>query len=186
MNVPTSASWNARKTVLSAAEDVVPLSTAYHCRSTAVFSTAAGFLRQVLPLSFETDVPRLTSDSRSTKYSLPWSSVAMSVSPPPGPGSGLSPAGLSTWNERPLSDEQAAVRVVEVEHDVVRADVLGRDGVDGRVALHNGDVVHRAAGGRRDRTGERAGSGRSGGARKQQHEGRREDRADYESWKLHC
>ena len=106
MNVPTDDSWNVRKTVLSAADEVVPLSIAYHCRSTAVFSTAAGFLRQLLPLSFETDVPRFTSDSRSTKYSLPWSSWTMSVSPPPGPGSGRSPAGLSTWNERPSSVER--------------------------------------------------------------------------------
>src|ERR1051325_9981293 len=106
MNVPTSLSWNERKTVLSAAEAVVPLSTAYHCRSTAVFWTATGFFRQLFPLSFETEVPRFTSDSRSTKYSLPWSSVAMSVSPPPGPGSGLRPAGLSTLNERPLSAER--------------------------------------------------------------------------------
>src|ERR1043166_4931318 len=106
MNVPTSLSWNERKTVLSAAEAVVPLSTAYHCRSTAVFWTATGFFRQLFPLSFETEVPRFTSDSRSTKYSLPWSSVAMSVSPPPGPGSGLRPAGLSTLNERPLSVER--------------------------------------------------------------------------------
>src|SRR5438132_5820464 len=106
MNVPTADSWKARKIVLSAAAEVVPLSTAYHCRSTAVFSTAAGFLRQVLPPSFETEVPRLTSASRSTKYSLPWSSVTMSVSPPPGPGSGLRPTGLSTWNERPLSVER--------------------------------------------------------------------------------
>src|SRR5919197_6142626 len=106
MNVPTCASWNDRKTVLSEAAEVVPLSTAYHCRSTAVFCTAAGFLRQLLPLSFETEVPRLTSASRSTKYSLPWSSVAMSVSPPPGPGSGRSPAGLSTWKESPLSVER--------------------------------------------------------------------------------
>src|ERR671936_1376466 len=30
----------------------------------------------------------------------------MSVSPPPGPGSGLRPAGLSTWNESPLSVER--------------------------------------------------------------------------------
>src|SRR3954469_3788378 len=30
----------------------------------------------------------------------------MSVSPPPGPGSGRSPAGLSTWNESPLSVER--------------------------------------------------------------------------------
>src|ERR671930_1106165 len=106
MNVPTADSWKARKIVLSEAEDVVPLSTAYHCRSTAVFSTAAGFLRQLLPPSFETDVPRLTSDSKSTKYSLPWSSVTMSVSPPPGPGSGRSPFGLSMWNESPLSVER--------------------------------------------------------------------------------
>src|SRR3954447_12717742 len=106
MNVPTSVSWNERKTVLSTAEDVVPLSTAYHWRSTAVFWTAAGFLRQLFPLSFETDVPRFTSDSRSTKYSLFWSSVAMSVSPPPGPGSGLRPTGLSTWKESPLSVER--------------------------------------------------------------------------------
>src|ERR1041384_4831277 len=106
MNVPTSLSWNERNTVLSAAAEVVPLSTAYHWRSTAVFSTATGFLRQVLPASFETEVPRLTSDSRSTKYSLFWSSVAMSVSPPPGPGSGLRPTGLSTWNERPPSVER--------------------------------------------------------------------------------
>src|SRR5919197_4774415 len=106
MKVPTADSWKARKIVLSAADEVVPLSTAYHCRSTAVFWTAAGFLRQLLPLSFETDVPRLTRASRSTKYSLPWSSVAMSVSPPPGPGSGLRPAGLSTWNESPLSVER--------------------------------------------------------------------------------
>src|SRR6476646_9129081 len=103
MNVPTSLAWNERKTVLSAAEDVVPLSTAYHWRSTAVFWTAAGFFRQLFPSSLETEVPRFTSDSRSTKYSLPWSSVAISVSPPPGPGSGLRPAGLSTWKERPLS-----------------------------------------------------------------------------------
>jgi len=68
-----------------------------------VFSTAAGFLRQLLPLSFETEVPRLTSASRSTKYALPWSSVTTSVSPPPGPGSGRSPFGLSTWNSRPPS-----------------------------------------------------------------------------------
>ena len=54
--------------VLSAADDVVPLSIAYHCRSTAVFWTAAGFFRQLLPPSFETEVPRLVSDSRSTKY----------------------------------------------------------------------------------------------------------------------
>src|ERR1043166_6022201 len=106
MNVPTADSWNDRMRVLSAADEVVPLSIAYHWRSTAVFCTAAGFLRQLLPLSFETEVPRLTSDSRSTKYSLPWSSVAMSVSPPPGPGSGLSPAGLSTWNESPPSVER--------------------------------------------------------------------------------
>src|SRR6266581_3899676 len=106
MKVPTWSSWNARKIVLSEAEDVVPLSTAYHCRSTAVFSTAAGFLRQLLALSFETEVPRLTRDSRSTKYSLPWSSVTMSVSPPPGPGSGLKPTGLSTWNESPPSVER--------------------------------------------------------------------------------
>src|SRR5919201_6020356 len=106
MNVPTAASWKARKTVLSEAAEVVPLSTAYHCRSTAVFCRAAGFLRQLLPLSFETEVPRLTSASRSTKYSLPWSSLTMSVSPPPGPGSGRSPAGLSTWNESPLSVER--------------------------------------------------------------------------------
>src|SRR6478672_4197159 len=106
MNVPTDVWWKARNSVLSAAEAVGPLSIAYHCLSTVVFSTAAGFLRQLLPLSFETDVPRLTSDSRSTKYSFPWSSVAMSVSPPPGPGSGLRPAGLSTWNESPLSVER--------------------------------------------------------------------------------
>src|ERR1051325_4781359 len=106
MNVPTSLSWNERNTVLSAAAEVGPLSTAYHWRSTAVFSTATGFLRQVLPASFETEVPRLTSDSRSTKYSLLWCSVAMSVSPPPGPGSGLRPTGLSTWNERPPSVER--------------------------------------------------------------------------------
>src|SRR5919198_5160044 len=106
MNVPTADSWKARKIVLSEAEDVVPLSTAYHCRSTAVFSTAAGFLRQLLPPSFETDVPRLTSDSKSTKYTLPWSSVTMSVSPPPGPGSGRRPFGLSTWNSSPPSVER--------------------------------------------------------------------------------
>src|ERR671930_781766 len=106
MKVPTCASWNDRKTVLSEAAEVVPLSTAYHWRSTAVFCTATGFLRQLLPLSFETEVPRLTSASRSTKYSLPWSSVAMSVSPPPGPGSGRRPTGLSTWNESPLSVER--------------------------------------------------------------------------------
>src|SRR3954452_14579119 len=106
MNVPTLCTWNARKIVLSAADDVVPLSTAYHCRSTAVFWTAAGFLRQLFPLSFETDVPRFTSDSRSTKYSLPWSSVAMSVSPPPGPGSGLRAGGLSAGNESPSSVER--------------------------------------------------------------------------------
>src|SRR5437868_12388345 len=103
MNVPTADSWNAKKIVLSEAEEVVPLSTAYHWRSTAVFWTAAGFFRQLLPASFETEVPRLTSDSRSTKYSLAWSSVTMSVSPPPGPGSGLRPTGLSTWKERPPS-----------------------------------------------------------------------------------
>ena len=68
MNGPTPVSWKPRKTVLSAADALVPLSIAYHCRSTAVFWTAAGFFRQLLPLSFETDVPRLTSDSRSTKY----------------------------------------------------------------------------------------------------------------------
>ena len=67
MYVPTALSWNARKTVLSAALAVVPLSTVYHCRSTAAFCTATGFLRQLLPSSFETDVPRLTSASRSTK-----------------------------------------------------------------------------------------------------------------------
>src|SRR5919197_3599641 len=106
MKVPTLVSWKARKIELSAADEVVPLSTAYHCRSTAEFWTAAGFLRQLLPLSFETEVPRLTSASRSTKYSLPWSSVAMSVSPPPGPGSGRRPAGLSTWKERPVSVER--------------------------------------------------------------------------------
>jgi len=33
------------KIVLSAAEVVGPLSTAYHCRSTATFWTASGFLR---------------------------------------------------------------------------------------------------------------------------------------------
>ena len=53
--------------MLSAALAVVPLSTVYHCRSTAAFCTATGFLRQLLPSSFETDVPRLTSASRSTK-----------------------------------------------------------------------------------------------------------------------
>ncbi len=67
MNVPTAVSWKARKIVLSAAEVVGPLSMAYHWRSTAAFWTATGFLRQVLPSSLETEVPRLTSDSRSTK-----------------------------------------------------------------------------------------------------------------------
>src|SRR5207248_11741636 len=107
MNVPTADSWNAKKIVLSEAEDVVPLSTAYHWRSTAVFWTAAGFFRQVLPASFETEVPRLTSDSRSTKYSFAWSSVTLSVSPPPGPGSGLRPTGLSTRKERPPSTDRS-------------------------------------------------------------------------------
>src|SRR2546423_13096434 len=107
MNVPTLLSWNARKTVLSVAAAVFPLSIAYHWRSTAVFWTASGFLRQVLPLSFETAVERLISDSRSTKYVLPWSSSTTSVSPPPGGASGLSPTGLSTWKERPLSVERA-------------------------------------------------------------------------------
>ena len=51
----------------AAALGVVPLSTAYHCRSTAVFCTAAGFLRQLFPPSFETEVPRFTSASRSMK-----------------------------------------------------------------------------------------------------------------------
>jgi hypothetical protein len=39
MNVPTSVSWKPRKMVLSAADEVGPLSTAYHCRSTAAFWT---------------------------------------------------------------------------------------------------------------------------------------------------
>ena len=67
MNVPTAVWWNARKTVLSTADDVGPLSTAYHCRSTAVFCTAAGFFVQFIPLSCETDVPRLARASRSEK-----------------------------------------------------------------------------------------------------------------------
>src|SRR2546430_3321523 len=103
MSVPPAVWGSEGKFVLWEPVDVVPLSPASHWRSTAVFCTAAGFFRQLLPLSFETEVPRLTSDSRSTKYSLPWSSLAMSVSPPPGPRSGLRPTGLSTWNERPPS-----------------------------------------------------------------------------------
>jgi hypothetical protein len=67
MYVPTWVSWKARNTVLSDAAAVAPLSTAYHCRSTAVFRTATGFFRQLLPLSFETDVPRFVNASRSTK-----------------------------------------------------------------------------------------------------------------------
>ena len=53
--------------MLSTAEDDGPLSTAYHCRSTAVFCTAAGFFVHVMPLSCETEVPRFASASRSVK-----------------------------------------------------------------------------------------------------------------------
>ena len=55
------------KIVLSAAEVVGPLSIANHWRSTATFWTASGFFRHVLPSSLETEVPRLTRPSRSTK-----------------------------------------------------------------------------------------------------------------------
>src|SRR5919201_2812385 len=103
MNVPTAASWNARKIVLSDAAPVGPLSSAYHCRSTAEFCTAAGFFRHVLPPSFETEVPRFTSASRSTKYAVPWSSTTMSVSPPPGPASGRIEIGETTWKLVPPS-----------------------------------------------------------------------------------
>jgi hypothetical protein len=82
-----------------------------------VFCTASGFLRQLLPLSFETAVLRLINASRSTKYTFPWSSSTTSVSPPPGGASGLSPTGLSLWNERPLSVERAMNEVwVVVPH----------------------------------------------------------------------
>src|SRR5690348_1543026 len=103
MNVPTADSWNARNTVLSAALADGPLSSAYHCLSTAAFWTASGFLRHVLPPSFDTDVPRFTSASRSVKYAYPWSSTTMSVSPPPGPASGRICTGETTWKLAPPS-----------------------------------------------------------------------------------
>src|SRR6266545_3203932 len=67
MKVPTAVVWKARKIVLSKAPEVAPLSTAYHCRSTTVCCTAAGFLRHVLPLSLETDAPIFTSGSPSVR-----------------------------------------------------------------------------------------------------------------------
>src|SRR6266545_3115585 len=76
MNVPTASTWNDRKTVLSSAPAVVPLSTAYHWRSTA----------------------------------------ATSVSPPPGPGSGRRPTGLSTCQSRPSVERWMNEFCVEVPH----------------------------------------------------------------------
>src|SRR6266508_1083748 len=102
MKVPTAVVWKARKIVLSKAPEVAPLSTAYHCRSTTVCCTAAGFLRQMLPLSFETDAPiSVSGPSRSVTSTLPWSSTATSVSPPPGGSSGREPIVETRWNFLP-------------------------------------------------------------------------------------
>src|SRR5437867_2128210 len=95
---------NVRKTVLSLAEAVGPLSTANHCRSFPELCTPTGFFRQLFPPSFDTATPRFTSASRSTKYAKPWSSVTTSVSPPPGGGSGRSPT-ESIWYESPASTD---------------------------------------------------------------------------------
>jgi hypothetical protein len=61
---------------------------------------------------------------------------------------------------------QVAGRVVQIERDVVGGDVLRGDDVDGRIAGHYPDVVHRAAARRRDRPREVSGSDRARGARK--------------------
>ena len=99
------ATWrNVRKTVLSAADAVGPLSTANHCRSSAALCTATGVLRQLFPPSFDTAAPMFAVASRSTKYAKPWSSVMTSVSPPPGGASGRSPT-ESMWYESPASTD---------------------------------------------------------------------------------
>src|SRR5207249_9632109 len=114
-SIPAASSWTVRKIVLSFAAEVAPLSTAYHCRSCAG-SVAIGFFLHVFPPSFETATPRFARPSRSTKQANPWSSVTMSVSPPPGGASGLWVEEVR-WNESPPSVERwTKLSCVDVPH----------------------------------------------------------------------
>ena len=91
--------------MLSAADDVGPLSIANHWRSLIALCTPNAFFRQMFPPSVDTATPTFRSPSRSTKYANPRSSVTTSVSPPPGGASGRSWIGDTMWYESPPSTD---------------------------------------------------------------------------------